>query len=277
MKQLYEYIRRFIDRINEDRLGLYAAQASFFIVFSVTPFIMLLITLAKYILPVELDTVLTEIYNYIPQSLAMVLTNIVMDAFESSPALISVSAVSVLWLASKGIGALFLGLNNIFKPDKSFGYIYTKVISVLYTLLFIVVLVLTVATLGFGQFVFEKISHIPVISPLVGLINGLLAFRHVWIMLILTLTFASFYKFLPRNKSFVKQLPGALFAAAGWTAFSHIYSIYIESFSQYSYVYGSLAAIIFLMLWLYICMNILLYGAEINKLREEKFFKQGLV
>ncbi len=273
MKQLYEHIRRFIDRIAEDRLGLYAAQASFFIVFSVTPFIMLLITLAKYFLPMDLDVLLTEIYNYIPRSLAVVLSDIIMDAFDSSVGLISVSAVSALWLASKGIGALFLGLNNIFKPEKSFGYIYTKAVSVLYTVLLIAVLVLTVAILGFGQFVFEKIAHIPILSPLVGILTSLLRFRHILVMLVLTVTFASFYTFLPRNKSFVKQLPGAAFAATGWTVFSHIYSIYIESFSGYSYLYGSLAAIIFLMLWLYICMNILLYGAELNKLREENFFK----
>ncbi len=55
--------------------------------------------------------------------------------------------------------------------------------------------------------------------------------------------------------------------------FSFFYSIYIEHFSNYSFVYGSLAAIVFLMLWLYFCMNIFLFGAQINKMIEDGFSK----
>ncbi|MBS5724524.1 MAG: YihY/virulence factor BrkB family protein, partial [Clostridiales bacterium] len=58
---------------------------------------------------------------------------------------------------------------------------------------------------------------------------------------------------------------GAIFAALGWVLFSYFYSLYIQYFPSASYLYGSLAAIVFLMLWLYICMMILIYGAEINK------------
>ena len=59
-------------------------------------------------------------------------------------------------------------------------------------------------------------------------------------------------------------MPGALFTGAGWILFSYIFSVYINNFSNYSRIYGSLTAIVLLMLWLYSCMTILLYGAEVN-------------
>ena len=61
------------------------------------------------------------------------------------------------------------------------------------------------------------------------------------------------------------QLPGAFCAALGWMLFSYVYSLYIQYYPRASYLYGSLAAIVFSMLWLYTCMMILMYGAELTK------------
>ena len=57
---------------------------------------------------------------------------------------------------------------------------------------------------------------------------------------------------------------GAAFSAVGWLVYSWIFSLYIEHFANYSLIYGGLAAIVVFMLWLYMCMQILLIGAEIN-------------
>jgi len=62
------------------------------------------------------------------------------------------------------------------------------------------------------------------------------------------------------------EFPGAIISAAGWVGFSALYSFYITHFANYSYLYGSLTAIVLLMLWLYFCMNILFFGAEVNVL-----------
>ena len=82
---------------------------------------------------------------------------------------------------------------------------------------------------------------------------------------VLTVFFMVIYCFFPKRKvTFLNQFPGAIFATAGWFLFSFVYSIYITYFSNFSYTYGSLAAIVLIMLWLYICMTITLLGAEIN-------------
>ena len=272
---LIRKIKTFINAVIKDNISIYAAQASFFIVISAVPFIMLLLTLIKYFLPMDQMVILRRINEIAPQTIVTFLTTIINELFSktSSAPIISVTAVSTLWLASKGVMALYLGVNNVFKPEKMPNYFYNRLISVLYTLIFIAALILTIAVFGFGSNIESFLSDkLPFIGAIVAFFMQI---RVLLFIVILTLIFALFYSFLPRaKKGFKYQLPGALCAAAGWILFSFFYSIYIDYFSNYSYVYGSLAAIVFLMLWLYFCMNIFLYGAEINKLYESRFQKK---
>ena len=70
---------------------------------------------------------------------------------------------------------------------------------------------------------------------------------------------------LPNRKSHIfRELPGAIITAGGWLLFSYLFSYYIDNMGNYSYTYGSLAALAICMLWLYFCMYILFIGAEIN-------------
>ncbi|MBQ8401384.1 MAG: YihY/virulence factor BrkB family protein, partial [Clostridia bacterium] len=68
------------------------------------------------------------------------------------------------------------------------------------------------------------------------------------------------------RSEFFSHLPGAVFAAVGWVLFSFFYSLYITYFPNASVIYGGLAAVCLIMLWIYFCTIILLLGAEVNKL-----------
>ena len=59
-------------------------------------------------------------------------------------------------------------------------------------------------------------------------------------------------------------MPGAMISATGWVSFSILFSFFIDNFSNYSKLYGSLAAVMVLLLWMYVCMYIMFIGAEIN-------------
>jgi membrane protein len=79
------------------------------------------------------------------------------------------------------------------------------------------------------------------------------------------------YKVLPNIRTgFWDQLPGALFTTVIWLLYSFFYAFYIDHFSNFSFTYGSLAAIVFMMLWLYSCMKIILIGGEINMYLAER-------
>ena len=83
-----------------------------------------------------------------------------------------------------------------------------------------------------------------------------------------------FYKVLPNRKAtFKSQVPGAFITAVAWSAFSYFFSLYFEIFPGFSNTYGNLTALILVMLWMYVCMNLMLYGAEINAYFETEFRK----
>jgi membrane protein len=105
-------------------------------------------------------------------------------------------------------------------------------------------------------------KYLPILS---NLTKQLISLRMITALLVLVVFFVLLYGIFPgRRFRTVSQIPGALFATGGWLVFSYAYSYYINHFSNFSYMYGSLTAIILLLLWLYFCMMILLLGAEIN-------------
>ena len=262
IKDIFSKIIKFILKITGDDLSIYAAQASFFIIISII----------KLFINIDINSILHTINSFAPAAISTFLTETITDLFTKSGSVqvISVTAVSTLWLASRGVMALYTGLNKVYR-SRSKNYFIGRLISILYTLAFIAALILTIVFFGFGSKLEYFInSHSPFFSTL---LDFFLRGKILIFMIYLTFVFALFYKFLPKkdNKA---QLPGAAFSAVGWMVFSFFYSIYIEHFSNYSFVYGSLAAIVFLMLWLYFCMNIFLFGAQINKMIEDGFFQK---
>lgn len=112
-------------------------------------------------------------------------------------------------------------------------------------------------------------KYVPFLGRIIGKIIGA---RTALVFAGLFLIFLILYKMLPNRKAtFKSQVPGALLIAAGWSLFSYFFSIYFDMFPGFSNMYGSLTALIMVMLWLYICMNLLLYGAEINAYFEKQF------
>lgn len=107
-------------------------------------------------------------------------------------------------------------------------------------------------------------SHFPLIAPFTGYVIQL---RQLWGAAILLIFFLGIYCLVPDQKESVKvALPGAVFSTTGWMLFSLAFSLYFNftGGKNYSYMYGSLAAIALSFLWLYICMCILFMGAELN-------------
>ena len=95
----------------------------------------------------------------------------------------------------------------------------------------------------------------------------IISLRTSCIMCILILFFLYLYMVIPNHRSRIFfELPGAVLTSMGWIGFSYLYSFYIDHMANFSNTYGSLTAVVLLMLWLYACMYMLLIGGEINDL-----------
>lgn len=138
-----------------------------------------------------------------------------------------------------------------------------RLICSVYTIVFMVVCLLSLGLLVFGTSLQRFIIRT---FPLFATITShLISFRSLLSLVLLLAVFTLLYTILPKKKQNPwKQIPGAAFATLGWMVFSYGFSIYFEHFSRFSYMYGSLTAIILLMLWLYFCICIVFIGAEIN-------------
>ncbi len=257
LKRLISIITKGMD----DNVMVYAAQSAYYLVLSVIPFIMILLSVVQFFIPIDKAEIIKRIPTVLSADIQAYFKGIINEIF-AKPAisLISASAITTLWSASRGFAAMERGVKKVYSIPKRKYFIIDILLSFVYTVIFTVVLVLFLAIIVFGKallFVIDK--HMP------WLYINISSFRYVIFfaasIAFFTILYASFTS--PKIK-LRYHLPGAAFTGTGWVLFSYIFSVYINNFANYSRIYGSLTAIVLMMLWLYSCMTILLYGAEIN-------------
>ena len=265
MLNLIAWVKNIMDKIKEDHVSAYAAQSAYFIILSAVPFIMLLLVLLKYV-PIDTQTLADNLADFFPADTTVFIQGLIREITQkTSGTVLSITIIALLWTSGKGIMAITRGLNSVFGIKETRNYVMLRVISTFYTLIFAIMIVFTLGFLVFGNRIYLWICEkIPFLNSVAAF---LISIRTISSMGILTLLFLMFYKVLPNQKSkLLRQLPGALFSALGWMISSYIFSIYVDYSGSLSYMYGSLTSIIITMLWLYFCMNLMFFGAEINVL-----------
>ena len=269
LRELYLLIKEILDKFNRDYVSVFAAQAAFFIILSFFPFLMFLLTLLQY-LPIQESVLMETFTSIMPQALHSSVVLIISEIYDrANGTIISLTAITALWSASKGFLGLVRGLNSVYDIEETRNYFRLRFVSTIYTLLFTVLLVITLVFLVFGNSLYYWIiNQIPSLQDVALLI---ISVRAIVTLTILTIFFLLMYIVIPNRKTrLIAELPGALLSAAGWLGFSYLYSFYIDNMSNFSSTYGSLTAIVLLMLWVYFCMYILFIGAEMNVFLQEK-------
>lgn len=250
--------------IQQLRVPLYAANACYFIVLAVFPALLLLLGLLQYT-PLEVERLGEMLRGVVPEAFLEPAEEVILLTYDStSGAALGVSAVTALWSASRGIYGLLTGLNAVYGVAESRGYFYTRLISVVYTFVFLLVLLLTLALHVFGTGLLgllQRASH-----PFLRFLLGMIDLRFFLLLFLQTAIFTAMFMVLPNKPNrFRDSLPGALLASSGWLVFSDLYSIYVEHFAGVHNVYGSVSAVALSMLWLYCCMAIVFYGGALNQ------------
>lgn len=160
-------------------------------------------------------------------------------------------------------------MNSVYDIDENRNYFAIRLFSLVYTLLFALMISVMLVMWVFGNSLYSYfLQKFPFVVPILGYFMHK---RIIFSLIFLTLLFMIIYKWIPnRVSSFRKQFPGALIATLGWVAVSVGCSIYMDNFTNFSYIYGSMAGIMILLLWLYFCMSMVFYGAEVNYFLENK-------
>lgn len=269
IRSLYEVIRNFSKKISNDFIAAFSAQAAFFIILSFFPFIMLLLTLLQY-LPLTEANVVELVSEYLPSTINAFITNVIAELYsKASTTILSVTAITALWSAARGFLSITRGLNGVYRIKETRNYFLVRIVASIYTLAFIVMILISLSILVFGNKLFYYIQlKFPVFTDFA---LGVISLRTIVGFCLLLLFFLLMYIVIPNRKSnVIRELPGAIVSAAGWMLFSYAYSFYIDNMSNFSYMYGSLTAIVLCMLWLYFCMYIMFIGAELNVVLQNK-------
>lgn len=242
-----EPLRRILSLLKDARIGSYGAQAAFFVLLSAMPFLVFLSAILHYVPWSSADLI-----RFLPDSLRSAAE--LLPGETPSAALLSFSAVTALWSASRGIVALTRGLNRMYGNDETRNYLTLRLFALAETLVLEIVLLCTLGfavqgeALGLAGKGWER--------PL-GAVAG---------FLILTGFFLFLYTVLPDHSLRpLSQLPGAAGAAAGWMIFTKGFSFYVRFLADFPRLYGALSNMAMLMLWLWLCLCILFLGALLNR------------
>ncbi len=263
IKRLIYIGRDFSRQMNKKNISAFAASTTFFLFLSFIPMLVLLCSIIPYTSLTEAN-LMTFITDLTPDAVDSLVVSIIRDVYAKSAGVVSVAAaLTLLWSAAKGMLAMSRGLNEINDVDEDRNYVVVRGIASFYTVLFLVVIILSLVVMVFGNaLVNGVIRYIPQTEKI---FDFMLNFRLLFVLGVMIIGFAMMYAYIPNKKlKFTYQIPGAVFSAVLWNVFSWAFSIYVEKINNFS-TYGNLATIVIIMLWLYMCIYIIMVGAYVNR------------
>ena len=243
-----------------------SAAIAFYSILSMIPFLFLMLSLAGYILGSSEEVYRTAVSftkEFIPQIDTMVFdeTKKIMD---KSEVLGWVGVLSLIWTASLVFTSLEFALNTVFKVKKKRHFFYSKLLA--FTMIPVGCVILTtsilITTLGKAL---EKVDTFIVFgTDLHILFAGSVIIRYVFPYLLIASAFILVFKIIPNTKIPLKYcMVGGTLCAFLWEGAKYLFAWYVSRNPNYGIVYGSLEAIIILVLWVFYSSCILLFCAEL--------------
>ena len=270
-KKWMKRLENLVFNIASMQIPVYAANACYFLAIALFPGLLLILASLRYT-PLSATDLIRLLEGILPSALMGAAESLIVStSYNSSGAVLGISAIAALWSASLGIHGLLTGLNNIYGVQEDRSWLYTRLISVGYTFVFLILVIVTLVFSVFGQTLAEQFWTVR--HPLVQFFVDLIDWRSVWLLVIQIVIFALIYMVLPnKHNRFLRSLPGAVMAAVGWQGFSNVFSFYVENMLEgYTNIYGSVYMVAIGLLWIYCCMCILLFGGVLNRLLQPKY------
>ena len=257
---------------NDDVFGR-ASQLAYFWLFSIFPLLLILTVLLGYFAGgAEMRQDLAAYFERVlPGSAFLLVRNTLAQiTVHAGTGKLSVGIVTTLWAASSGMSSMIDGLNKAYEIPETRPWWKARLLAVVLTIGLAVLMVLALAILLYG-------------SQLGGLISNQLglgaAFQAIWrviqwplVIAFALLGFLFVYRFAPdlHSQRFWWTIPGAGMGFLLWFALSMGLRIYLHYFPSYGAVYGTLGALLILLLWLYLSSAALLIGGELNSAIENE-------
>jgi len=264
-----KFLKELYSEITEDDIFNGAAVLAYYLTLAIFPAVIFVMALLPYLPVPHIDQAIMELLQQVlPPGASSMFVGVVQEVTrEQRGSLLSFGLLATLWATSSGMYAIMQQLNITYDVNEKRGFVRARLIAVGLSLLFTALIIggFSLIVLG-GELPQWLGDHL-------GLGKAVLVFFAVfrWLLIIagLLLGFALIYFLAPNVKQrFVFITPGSVIGVAVLAAASLGFAWYVKNVGNYSATYGSIGAVIVLMLWLYIAGLVILFGSEINALLE---------
>lgn len=255
----------------DDRVFGHAAELGFYFLFSLFPTLLC----ASSILGLAARSA-DKIYDRLLGYLALVMPTAAMHTVlltfnettaHATPGKITFGLIAAIWSASAGISAIQDTLNAVHNIEDSRSYFVARIQAIGLTMILIILVSLGLASLMLGNYL-SALTAKAIHEYLLRFATEAALHTVSWALasLLLAMTFAVLYYWAPdfKKRHWRWLTPGGAVGIVGWLAASLGFRVYLHFFNTYSVTYGSLGAVIILLMWFYITGLMLLLGAEIN-------------
>lgn len=263
LNRIIRFVKNLICRFTDDDVLALGTQLAYSLLLSFFPFLIFLISALGFS-SLSSDDVLTGFGSIVPDDTYDLVKKTVSEVIDTqNTQILSFSLIFTIIAASGGFNAIIKGLNKAYDEVESRSFFHVQLVSIICTFLVVIVIIAAVALLVFGHIIGEiAFRWLGFGENFYFLWNFLRIFI---VLLCMIVIFMSLYYYAPSRKLKWKEvLPGAVFSALVWMGASICFSLYINRFGDYSKIYGSIGAVIILLLWLFITSVVILVGGEIN-------------
>ncbi|HVF46921.1 MAG TPA: YihY/virulence factor BrkB family protein [Pyrinomonadaceae bacterium] len=266
---LKETLSKLWKKVSDDDILGNAAQVAFYFSFALFPLLLFLMSLLGIILSdkKELQDELFLILGQVMPTSAFELVQKTLDEVmaKSSGGKLTIGILITLWSASAGVDNMRGTLNEVYNLTESRSWFRAKLTSLLLTLALGIMILLALAFVVYGSQMLD--AALPVDS-----VYLLEALKWLVVLIVLLLAFAFIYNFAPNHEPFQWKwlTPGAVIGVGLWILLTIGFRIYLQYFDSYAATYGSLGAVIILLLWLYLTALVILTGGAVNAILDEK-------
>jgi membrane protein len=268
------FFKNVYDKAMERDIFSDSAQIAFYFIFALFPLLIFLTSLFGLVLE-SADDLRTQLFFYLQQVMPASAYELVESTLQevttgSSGGKLTLGLLIALWSASVGIDNIRLGLNSVYNLKEERSWIKARGLSVLSTFALAVLLTIALGSIFYGSKLLSMLLqaiNLPISSPFI-----ITTLQIIILLAVMILIFALIYNFLPNHKKPYKWVwvsPGAIAGIVLWLMLSGGFRLYLSYFNSYNATYGSLGAMIILLLWLYLTAAVILIGGTVNAVLQE--------
>lgn len=256
-------------KVKRDDIFALASQLAYYLILSFFPFLIFLITLIGFS-NLNNAEVLEGLQSILPTAVFELTASTISEVINSqNTGILGISGILAIWAASSAFRAIIKGVNKAYDVDEDRSFIKRSIIGIISVIALALTIICTLAMLVFGDLIGEFLNRFLPFEHLINFIWNIL--RYVIIIAMMIVVFAMIYKVAPAKRiKFRSVLPGAIVTTVGWLIASLAFSYYVNNFSNYSRLYGSLWAVFVLMTWLFMTSIVFILGVEINSVLEKR-------